>query len=239
MTSPPTWKNGNRLLSALSDAERERIGSAGEIVDLDFKQVLYEFNEPIEHVLFPNSGVVSWLSASDGGELVEVATVGREGFVGLPVFLGAGSTPGIGMAQIPGSALRVPADTFQRLVAEIEPFRAILNRYTQALMTLIAQGSLCNRIHAINERCARWLLMTHDAVDGDEYPLTHEFLSQMLGVRRASVTVAAGMLQRAGLIEYQRGVVTVLDRDGLEAAACDCYGIISNEFDRLIGAEGK
>lgn len=227
----------NILLNAMPGAAREAIANAGDDVELVLKDVLYDILEPVRHVWFPYTGVVSWLSTDGSGNLVEVATVGKEGFVGMPVFLGAGATTGRGMVQIAGAGLRVAAADFQRIVEAHEPSRAVLNRYTQALFAQIAQGVVCNRVHSIDERCARWLLMTHDRVDGDTYLLTQEFLAQMLGVRRASVTVAAGILQKAGFIDYSRGKITIVDRAGLEGATCDCYWIVRHEFERLLGAD--
>jgi CRP-like cAMP-binding protein len=180
-------------------------------------------------------GVTSIVSKMESGGIVEVATVGNAGLVELSAVLGASQIPLDAMVQIPGEALRIPLDVLRQEIAAANELKAILDLYTQALFMQIAQAAACNRIHPIEERCARWLLMTHDRVESDEFPLTQEFLSQMLGVRRASVTVAANALQQNGLISYRRGSITVTDRKGLEAAACECYAIITREYERLVG----
>ena len=226
----------NRLLAALPRASWQALQPDLETVTCGIKDIVYRPNEPIAHVVFPGSGVFSLLAVGDeDGELIEVATVGNEGFVGLPLFLGADSTPGMAIAQIGGDAQRMPAAAFQHAVARDSAFAALLNRTTLALFTQIAQASFCNRTHPMVQRCARWLLMTHDRVSGDTFPLTHEFLSQMLGVRRATITEAMGPLQQAGLITYARGIVQIVDRAGLEAASCECYRIIRDEYHRLTG----
>jgi CRP-like cAMP-binding protein len=181
--------------------------------------------------------MVSVLSLMADGSAIEVATIGWEGVVGLPVFLGCGSMAGQAVTQVPGVALRMSAGAFLEEGQHCGALTRRLNRYTQALMTLLAQSSGCNRAHRINQRCARWLLMVHDRVQRDAFPLTHLFLSQMLGVRRASVTEALSDLQRESLITYNRGRIAVHDRPGLEAASCECYGIIRSEFARLL--EGR
>ena len=226
----------NRLLAGLPAATGDALRPYLEAVSCAFKDVVYRPNEPISHVVFPRTGVISLLSMGDeGGQMVEVATVGNEGFVGLPVFLGADSTPGMAISQVPGESLRMTAAAFRDAVARDAALAAALNRSTLALFTQIAQSSFCNRAHPMEQRCARWLLMTQDRVDSPTFPLTHEFLAQMLGVRRATVTEAMGPLQEAGLIGYARGIVRVVDRDGLEAAACECYRIIRDEYRRLTG----
>jgi len=226
----------NQLLAALPRASWQALEPDLENVTCAIKDIIYRPNEPIAHVVFPCTGVVSLLAVGDeDGELIEVATVGNEGFVGLPLFLGADSTPGMAIAQVGGEALRMPAANFQKAVARDSAFAALLNRTTLALFTQIAQASFCNRTHPMVQRCARWLLMTHDRVSGDTFPLTHEFLSQMLGVRRATITEAMGPLQQAGLITYARGIVQIVDRAGLEAVSCECYRIIRDEYRRLTG----
>lgn len=224
----------NRILESLPADVRQRLREQMTPVRLALKQVLYEQNAPISHIYFPLNGVVSLLTVMKDGSAIEVATVGNEGMVGLPVFLGAGSMPGRAISQIPGDALRMTADVFRTEVNAVA-LQQILQRYTQGLLNQIAQSAACNRLHPMIERCARWLLMTHDRVGRDQFPLTHEFLSQMLGVRRATVTVAVGALQQAGLIRSQRGQMTILDREGLESASCECYRIIRDEYDRLLG----
>jgi CRP-like cAMP-binding protein len=223
----------NRLLAALPPEERERLLPGMETVPLSVKHSLYEPDQPIEHVYFVRTGVVSLVSVMEEGALVEVATIGNEGMVGLPVFLGADTISMKAFVQIPGEAWRMGAAPFREAVRNGGRFPELLQRYTQALFLQVAQGAACNRAHSIEERCARWLLMTHDRVERDEFPLTQEFLAIMLGVRRPSVTVAAGILQKAGFIRYSRGRITVVDREGLEAATWECYGMIRREYDRL------
>jgi CRP-like cAMP-binding protein len=232
---------GNRLLALLSPDTRRQMLAALKPISLDMGRVLYEPDRVITHVYFPLTAVTSVLSQMTDGTTVEVATVGREGMVGLPIFLGDETTFLRTIAQIPGTALSMGRDDFLNLVEDrTSGLRRILLRYTQALFGQLAQQSACNRSHDMEERCARWILMTQDRVGHDEFPLTQEFLAFMLGARRASVTLAAGILARAGLIQYTRGKIQVLDRGRLEEASCECYGIIQREYERLIGkAERK
>ncbi|MCU0536994.1 MAG: Crp/Fnr family transcriptional regulator, partial [Hydrococcus sp. Prado102] len=202
---------------------------------LDLKKILYNPNESIEFVYFVLDGVVSLLTILNDGAIVEVATVGNEGFVGLPIFLGATQIPGQALSQIPGTAMQMRAEIFKREVTQETTLFALLQRYTQALFNQVAQSAACNRIHTLEERFCRWILMTRDRVPGDTFPLTHEFLGQMLGVRRASVTEVAIRMQNAGLVQYKYGKMTVLDREGLESASCECYQIVQREFNRLVG----
>ena len=231
--NPPNLEN--LLLATLPTAEYKRLVDKMEAVSLKLKQLLYEPDEPIGHVYFVKSGVVSLLNLMEDGAIVEVATVGNEGMVGLPVFLGAEKIPGLAMAQIPGDAWRMSVDVFKNQVPPGSPLHNLLQRYTQALFNLIAQSAACNRLHSAEERMCRWLLMTQDRVENGSFPLTQEFLSQMLGVRRPTVSIVAAILQKAGLIGYSRGKMTILDREGLEAATCECYGIVKKEFERLVG----
>ena len=229
----------NRLLAALPTEERARLLEKLEPVSLRLKEIVYDVNQPISHVYFPNTGVFSLLTIMQDGAAVEVGTVGNEGMVGLPVFLGADSTPSQAFSQIPGESLRMATDVFKAEVANDGPLPGLLNRYTQGLFNQLAQSAACNRLHSTEERLARWLLMTHDRVGQETFPLTHEFMAHMLGVRRATVTVAAGMLQQAGLIRYSRGRISIVDRPGLEAASCECYEITRAEFERLLGHGGR
>jgi CRP-like cAMP-binding protein len=226
----------NRLLRALSPAERQPLLPALELIALHMRDVLLEPAVPIPCVYFPLHGVVSLISTLGDGTQVEVATIGNEGLVGLPLVLYANTIPFTAFVQVPGEALRIDAEVFGRLLHEGSgALHQLFYRYTQALFNQLAQHVVCNRLHRIAQRCARWLLLTHDRVGRDDFPLTHEFLALMLGVRRASVTEVAGRLQRAGLIRYRLGVIEVLDRVGLEAASCECYGVIKQEYDRLLG----
>jgi CRP-like cAMP-binding protein len=225
------------LLLALTPAdEMERIQPHLSQVNFAFRDSIYKDGETNEHAYFPHAGVFSMVSSpEEDGMLVEVATVGREGMVGLPLLLGGGRSPGECFCQVPGQAGRIPSRAFSQLLDTCPGFRRVLLRYTQALITQISQNAACNRMHPVEERCARWLLMSQDRVGADHFELTQEFLAQMLGVRRPTVSVAAGMLQKAGLIAYSRGLIVITDRQGLEAASCNCYRIIRDEFQRLIG----
>ena len=224
----------NKLLAALPKAEYQRLLPKLEPVSLSFKQLLYECNEPIDYVYFLNNCVISLIRVMEDGGVVEVATVGNEGMSGLPVLLGGTHSPNETFVQVPGDALRMKVDVFRSEITPGSPLHNLLLRYTQALMNMLAQSVACNRLHSIEERCCRWLLLTRDRVNSNEFPLTQEFLSQMLGVRRASVSEVAAVLQKAGLIQYHRGKMMILNRKGLEADSCECYQIIKKEFDQLL-----
>ena len=226
----------NRLLAALPRAALERIIPDLHQKPLAMGQVLQPRGEPLEEVVFPLLGVASMISMGDSGDSVEVATIGCEGIVGLPLFLGGEKAAVEIFVQVPGEGLHLAASQFHGHVKRESTLTQTLLLYTHALLTQVAQCSACNCHHPVEARCARWMLQTHDRVKGDEFPLTHDFLGLMLGVRRASVTLTAGALQKRKLITYHRGVVTVLNRKGLEAAACECYKLISDEFDRLLSS---
>jgi CRP-like cAMP-binding protein len=232
----------NRLLASLPAADYARLASGMTRVDLDLKHVVFDVDRPIEQVHFPEAAVISILSVMADGSAVETATVGHEGMVGLPVFLGTDQMSAQAFCQIPGPSLRIASDDFRRALAESAALTLALQRYTQALFLFVAQSSACNRLHSMPQRCARWLLHTHDRVGAevgrDEFPLTHEFLSQMLGVRRATVTEGMRILQKAGAVDYVRGRVVVRDRATLRSTACECYSVITREFDRLLGELG-
>ncbi len=226
----------NRLLTAIPSEEYSRLKPKLEAVSLPFKQVIYEPGDPIEYVYFPNSGVVSLLTVMEDGT-AEVALVGNEGMVGLPIFLEVDTMPIKAIVQGPGDAMRIKADIFKDVVTQHHRLRSLLQHYTHALMFQISQAVACNHYHSVKERYCRWLLMTHDRMQSDQFPLTQEFLSQMLGVRRASITMVANRLQQAGLIRYSRGQITILDRLGLESACCKCYELVKEEFDHLLGSQ--
>lgn len=234
MTSPAQPRLRNRMLAPLPDEEMAIIRPHLERFPLDVGQVVGDVYRPLDHVYFPETGVVSSLSVMTDGSAVETATIGYEGMFGLSAFYGVESTPEHAFIQVPGEGHRIPAPIFREILRTVPTLRERLNRYTVALLSLVGQNSGCNRKHAIDQRCARWLLMTHDRVGRDQFELTHLVLSQMLGVRRASVTVAAIALQNAGAIEYTRGKVTVVDRTALERSTCDCYAIIQSAFDRIV-----
>ncbi len=226
---------GNRLLVALPPEDYQALRPRLAMVALAARQQLHEPGTHIDYVYFPVDGVLSLVTTMQDGVAVEIATVGNEGMVGLPVFLGVGASPVRTFCQVPGHAQRMEAEAFRAAVTAHPSLHDLLHRYTQAVINQIAQSAACNRIHSIEQRCARWLLMTHDRVMVDQFPLTHEFLAQMLGVRRATVTETAGRLQQAGLITYRQREMTIRDRAGLEAAACECYGAIREEYQRLLG----
>ncbi|HEX3302482.1 MAG TPA: Crp/Fnr family transcriptional regulator [Thermomicrobiales bacterium] len=201
-------------------------------------QVLWESGATIHSLYFPRTCVISLLTTLSDEQPVEAATVGREGMVGTPVVLGVRVTNAQALAQVPGIAIRLDAERFlSDLRRSNGAFSGLLLRYAQALHEQTAQSVACNRRHPIEERCARWLLMTQDRVGANQFPLTQEFLAFMLGVRRASVTVAAGILQQAGLISYQRGKISILDREGLEAASCECYAVVRRKYEQLLGGD--
>ncbi|HKG90724.1 MAG TPA: Crp/Fnr family transcriptional regulator [Gemmatimonadaceae bacterium] len=227
----------NRLLGALPESDLARLARSLERIALEPRAVLFDPDRPIEHVYFPEDCVGSIVGIMADGSAVETATVGREGMIGLPVYLGDGRTSAQAFCQVPGEALRMEARRFRRELERGGPLLSLLNRYTQALISQIAQSSACNRLHPLRQRCARWLLQTRDCVGRDEFAFTHQFLSQMLGVRRSTVTELAGELERAGLIRNRYGRIIILDRDGLEGTACECYRIIRREFERLL--EGR
>jgi CRP-like cAMP-binding protein len=233
-----TGRSGNRLLALLPQNEREAVEQHLERVQGKSGQVLAEPGEGFSYVYFPETCVISVVNPTDEG-IVEVGTVGNEGMGGISVFLDAHALPSRTIVQIPGMMQRMRVSTFRETADAHPALRHLLLRYTHAFLVQVAQTASCNRMHPIEHRCARWLLMTHDRVGGaDTFMLTHEFLAFMLGVRRAGVTVAAGMLQRLGLIAYSRGRVTVLDRAGLEEASCQCYGIVRAHFQNVLGVAG-
>jgi CRP-like cAMP-binding protein len=224
----------NRLLAALPSDDYDRLLPHLEKVSLSLRDILYEANGPITHVFFPLNGVVS-LVINDNGFTLEVGIIGNDGMVGTPVFLGADRSPTTAIVQIPGDALRMEVKDFQKEMRRDGPLYGLVQRYTQAMINQISQSVVCNRRHSVEKRICRWLLMSHDRMASDEFLLTHEFLAQMLGVRRPTLTSVAGTLQKAGLISYHRGKINVLDRKGLEAACCECYKVVARELDRLLG----
>jgi CRP-like cAMP-binding protein len=223
----------NRLLRILSGDEIERLLPSLESIPLPEGMPIYEPNERITHVYFPTNGLISMVSEMAEGT-VETGTVGREGMSGLPLVLRADTMPSRAFVQVPGHAYRMSDEDFLAGMRDAPRFERLLYRYALALFDQAAQHAACNRLHALEERCARWLLMTHDRMDGDVLPLKQQFLAEMLGVHRPAVTLAAGALQKAGVIRYTRGKVTVLDRRALESAACECYSIIARRAEALL-----
>jgi len=229
-------KTGNQILDGLPADEFEPLMQILEPAELSLKDDVYARGEPIAFVYFPVDCVISLVAEMEDGRTVEVATVGREGMAGLPVFLQAAYTSAHdSFCQIAGTALRMSAEAFTTRANNGGALQALLQRYTQALFSQVAQSSACNRLHSIEQRCARWLLLTRDRVGKDRFPLTQEFLAQMLGVQRSSVNGVASTLQKAGVIRYTRGVITILDGAALERVSCECYRVIADEYARLIG----
>jgi CRP-like cAMP-binding protein len=226
----------NLLLASLADAELDGLLSSMRRTLLPLRLVLYDAGGTVPRVHFPLAGVMSLVTVSKDGSSVEVATVGNEGMIGLPLLLGSGESGNLrAICQVPGSALSVSAHDFRRWLGS-DRLPQVLRAYVEYQMIEAAQSVACNRLHPVLERCARWLLLSHDRAGVVEFPLTHEFLAQMLGIRRASVTVAARTLQQAGLVSYKRGRIRILDRMGLEDASCECYGIVLREQARLLPA---
>ena len=232
-SSDPAAENG--LLAGLPFAVRQQISPLLERVSLGAHEVIVEPHATLTHVWFPTTAVFSIITILPDGRAVEVGTAGPEGMVGIPVLLGVPSMPRQVFTQIGGDAFRIERAAFVAVLETTPALRERLLRYALAYIDDIAQSVACNRLHTLEQRCARWILKTHDRVRGDFLPLTQQFLAFMLGVRRAGVSVAAESLQRAGLIRYQRGKVTVLDRAALEAVACPCYRINRDNFERTMG----
>lgn len=237
----PLAPGTNTLLAALPKRHRDRLLPHLKPVSLGFEEIVYEQEELIRYVYFPTSGMISLVLVLEDSSVAEVGRVGNEGMVGLPVFLGVARSHTRALVQIPGEALRMRAHVFRQQARPGEPLAGLLLRYTQVLLRHLSQLTACNNRHSIEQRLCRWLLITHDRVQADRFGITQEFLSQMLGVHRQSVTLAASNLQKAGLIWYSRGKLKVLDRKGLEAASCHCYRAIRRQFDQLlmeVGADG-
>jgi len=220
----------NRLLAALPRKEYRKLLSVLEPVELAFKEVLYEPHARIRHVYFPNYCLVSMLTSVDNGRAAEVGLIGSEGMVGVPVALGIGASPFRALVQGGGTAMRAKVADFHRVFDESAALRRELYLFTHLLMIQIAQTAACNRFHAVRQRMARWLLMTHDRANSNEFPVTQEFLALMLGVRRVGVNLAARALQERKLIGYRRGTVTILNHRGLVAAACGCYKTVKDIY---------
>jgi CRP-like cAMP-binding protein len=225
----------NRLLAALPPEDLARLRPRLQPVELASRQVLHAPEEPVTAVHFPETGYCSRLAPMDDGDSAEVGLVGPEGVVELSILHGGDRDGFEVMVQVPGTALRMEAGALRDELDRIPALRALMLRYALAHFEQVARTAACNGRHHTDQRLARWLLMAHDRVEGDEFPTTHEFLSMMLGVRRAGVTVAAGTLQKAGLIRYERGRMRITDRPGLEAAACECYGMARRAHERLLG----
>jgi CRP-like cAMP-binding protein len=227
---------GNFLLSALPIREYKRLAPCFKPVTFRLGEVLYESGARPEFVYFPTTSVISFLYTTENGATAEMGLTGNDGAVGISVFLGGETTPNRAVAQIAGGAFRMEARVLQSEFARGGALQMVLLRYTQALITQVSQTAVCNRLHRVEQRLCRWLLLSHDRVRSNELRMTQEFIANMLGGRRESVTVAAGRLQDAGLVEYVRGRITILDRPGLETVACECYQVVKSEVGRLLGS---
>ena len=230
-----TDRRTNRLLSLLSDQDYERLRPHLSHVIFDYRKSLYEASRPIEQVYFPVDGVASLVITTADGASAEVGTIGSEGFVGLPICFGDRDAPSSVYVQVPGTALKLDARTFRAEFERSPTLNLILLRYAHAFFNQVAQSAACAHLHRVQQRCCRWLLMTRDRMPSDDFLLTHEFLGMMLGVRRTTVTDVMGSLQKAGLVRYRRGHVTILDHEALHHRTCECYEISKVEFDRMLG----
>jgi len=234
MPTPPSDPKKSRLLAALPDAEWQRWLPQLEWVQMPLGQVLYESGGTLGHVYFPTTAIVSLLYVMENGASAEIAVVGHEGLVGISLFMGGGSTPSRAVVQSAGRGFRLSAQLVKDEFDRAGPVLHLLLRYTQALITQMAQTAVCNRHHSLDQQLCRWLLLSLDRLDGHDLVMTQSLIANMLGVRREGVTEAALALQKVGLIRYSRGRITVLDRDGLERRTCECYAVVKREYDRLL-----
>jgi CRP-like cAMP-binding protein len=233
MTAPHSLQQ-NYLLAALPAEELERLAPHLELVPMPLGEVLYEPGGQLRHAFFPTTSIVSLHYVTESGASAETAGVGNEGVVGVSLFMGGDTTSSSAVVQTAGQAWRLDRHILKQEFERAGPLQRLLLRYTQALMTQMAQTAVCNRHHSLEQQLCRWLLLTLDRLPGNELTMTQELVAGMLGVRREGVTEAAGKLQRAGLISYRRGHISVLDRKGLEAHACECYGVVKKEMNRLL-----
>jgi CRP-like cAMP-binding protein len=224
----------NDLLAALPAAEYERLQLHFDRVDMPQGLTLFDSGDTVTDVYFPLDSIVSLLSVAQSGAAAEIGIVGNEGIVGVSLFMGGASTPSRAVVQIAGTGIRLNARALNEAFDTSAPVMHLLLRYTQALITQMSQTAACNRHHSLDQQLCRWLLMTLDRVAGSQIHMTQELMANMLGVRREGVTVAALKLQRAGLLRYSRGHISILDRPGLEQRACECYGVVKREYDRLL-----
>ncbi len=235
-STPPLNPKQNQLLAALPPAEWARWAPQLEVVDMPLGQVLYEPGNTLSHVYFPATSIVSLLYVMENGSSAEIAVVGHEGIVGISLFMGGESTPSRAVVQSAGQGFRLPSQAIKGEFSHSGPVMHLLLRYTQALITQMAQTAVCNRHHSLDQQLCRWLLLSLDRLQGNELVMTQELIANMLGVRREGVTEGALRLQQAGLIRYSRGHITVLDRPGLEKRTCECYAVVKKEYDRLLPA---
>jgi len=232
--SEPHCPRQNHLLDALPETEFERLLTHLELVTMPLGNVLYESGGRLDYVYFPTTCIISLLYVMENGASAEIAVVGNEGIVGVALFMGGQTMPNRAVVQSAGYAYRLRGPLMQQEFDRYGVLMRLLLRYTQALITQMAQTAVCNRHHSVDQQLCRWLLLSLDRLATDDLVMTQELIANMLGVRREGVTEAAGKLQQAGLIEYRRGHITVLDRPGLEARVCECYQVVKTEFDRLL-----
>ena len=223
----------NHLLAALPADEFARVEKNLEPVSLSLGEVIYESGEQLEYIYFPTSSIISLLYIMENGSTAEIGMAGNDGLVGIALYMGGSTTPSRAVVQSAGNAFRMRSKALNDEFSLV--FQKILLRYTQSLMTQISQTAVCNRLHSVEQQLCRWLLINHDLLRTNKLIMTHDLIANMLGVRREGVSIAAGHLQKQGLIKYVRGTITMLDRDALERAACECYRVVKDEYDRLLG----
>ena len=233
---PPHSPRQNHLLAALAPRELAPLSSQLELVSLQLGQMLYQPGGQLQHAYFPTTAIVSLHYVTESGASAEIAGVGNEGVVGVSLFMGGDTTPSSAAVQNAGYAYRLPRRVLSEEFGRAGPMQILLLRYTQALITQMNQTAVCNRHHSVDQQLCRWLLTTLDRIPSGELVMTQELVANTLGVRREGITVAAGKLQKAGLISYRRGHIAVLQRAGLETLACECYRVVRNELDRLLPA---
>ena len=232
--SPPNVAGTNHLLNLLPPADRDRLCSKMDRIQTRHGDLVYEPNKPISHIHFPLSGLISVVVEMEEGGIAEVGTIGNEGMTGVPVVLGADSTPNRAFYQIPGESMRISAGIFREQIVQARTLDNIMRLHAQGFLNQVSQSAACNRLHPVEQRLCRWILMSHDRVGKETIHLTQEFLAQMLGVRRASVSIVAATLQKAGFIRYRRGVIDVLNRPAIEEASCECYTVVRRAYERLL-----
>ena len=225
----------NHLIAALPADEFIRLKPNLEPVSLALGEVIYESGEQLEYIYFPTTAIISLLYIMENGSTAEIGMAGNDGLVGIALYMGGSTTPSRAIVQSAGNAFRMPSRALKDEFSRGGVFQKILLRYTQSLMTQISQTAVCNRLHTVEQQLCRWLLINHDLLQTNKLIMTHDLIANMLGVRREGVSIAAGNLQKKGLIKYVRGTITMLDRDALEHAACECYRVVKDEYDRLLG----
>lgn len=236
---PPSQPCDNRLLALLSAQDYHALAPHLELVTLDIRETISERGQPIRYIYFPCTAVLSVLAIMVDGQAVEVGTIGNEGFYGIDVLVESDLATETCICQIKGKALRMQVADFKRAISGDTALRGVTLRYLQAYLSLVSQSVACNRLHSVEARFARWVLMTHDRVLGDDFYLTQEFMASMLGVHRPTVSLVAGAFQQAGMIRYNRGHMSILQRETLEDVCCECYEIVNKQFERTVGPVNK